>query len=62
VDWGGQGASDDVPFLAKKIPSYRFVAPGDHHHRATDTPAIVDRAGLGKVAGIVIEGLKAVAF
>ncbi len=62
VDWGGQGASDDVPFLAKKIPAYRFVAPGDHHHRATDTPAIVDRAGLRKVADIVIEGLKAVAF
>lgn len=62
VDWGGQGASDDVPFLAKKIPAYRFVAPGAHHHRATDTPAIVDREGLAKVADIVIEGLKTVTF
>ena len=59
---GGRGVRDDVADPAERGPADRWGAAGAQHRRATDTPAIVDREGLAKVADIVIEGLKTVTF
>lgn len=62
LDWGGKGASDDVPFRQKGVPAYRFIAYGDHHHQDTDTAAHLNPEMLRTVGDILIQGLGAVAF
>lgn len=58
----GQCASDDCPFLAAKVPAYRFIAYGDHHHRSTDTAENLSLTMLKNTADLVIAGLRNAAF
>lgn len=62
LDTRGQCASDDCPFLDKKIPAYRFIAFGDHHHRSSDTFANLNREMVKKTADLVISGIGRIAF
>lgn len=59
---GGQCASDDCPFLAAKVPAYRFIAYGDHHHRTTDTAENLSLTMLRNTADLVVAGLRNAAF
>ncbi|MBP7864355.1 MAG: M20/M25/M40 family metallo-hydrolase [Acidobacteria bacterium] len=59
---GGQCASDDCPFLAAKVPAYRFIAYGDHHHRSTDTAENLSLTMLKNTADLVVAGLRNAAY
>lgn len=62
IDWGGRCASDDCGFIAKGIPSYRFISYGEHHHRSNDTIENLNIEMLKSVTNIIIDGLKKTAF
>ena len=62
LDYKGQCASDDCPFLERKVPAYRFVAFGEHHHRRSDTRENLSLEMLQKTADIVVQGFKAAAY
>jgi|GEM_PF-945161 len=57
-DWGGECASDDCAFLyVTDVPAYRFVAPGDNHHRPTDVFDNLNLPMIERVADVVVRGL-----
>ena len=62
LDYKGQCASDDCPFLERKVPAYRFVAFGEHHHRRSDTRENLSLEMLQKTADIIVQGIKAAAY
>ena len=62
LDTKGQCASDDCPFLAKKVPACRFVAYGPHHHQDTDTMANLNKEMVKKCADLVVEGIRNTAY
>ncbi|TNF31071.1 MAG: M28 family peptidase [Deltaproteobacteria bacterium] len=58
VDWGGECASDDCAFLyVSDVPAYRFMAPGENHHRPTDVFDNLDRPMIERIADVVIRGM-----
>lgn len=62
LDWGGKGASDDVPFREKGVSAYRFIAYGENHHQTGDTAERLNPEMLKKTGDILLQGLGAVAF
>jgi aminopeptidase YwaD len=62
LDWGGGCASDDCIFLYLGVPTYRFIAYGDHHHLPSDTFDNLNLPMVERVADVVIRGIGLVAY